>query len=230
MELSKRLGAVASLVGEGHILADIGTDHGYIPIYLVENHICPKAFAMDVGKGPLARAEEHITGLGLGNYIETRLSDGLAALVPGEADSMIAAGMGGGLIIKILEDGRTVLSEMKEVILQPQSEIAKVRKYLFENGYRSIAEDMVKEDGKFYPMMKMEKGEEEPYAEAEYCYGRRLLAMRHPVLKEFLEKEIAAKEQILEELRKLPGEHVKSRIETLSGELSIAKEAYNMYE
>ena len=86
MELSKRLAAVAALVDAGSRPADIGTDHAYIPIWLVEEGICQKAFAMDVGKGPLERAREHITGHGLGNYIETRLSDGLGALAPGEAD------------------------------------------------------------------------------------------------------------------------------------------------
>lgn len=82
MELSKRLAAVAALVDAGSRPADIGTDHAYIPIWLVEEGICQKAFAMDVGKGPLERAREHITGHGLGNYIETRLSDGLGALAP----------------------------------------------------------------------------------------------------------------------------------------------------
>ena len=130
MELSKRLAAVAALVDAGSRPADIGTDHAYIPIWLVEEGICQKAFAMDVGKGPLERAREHITGHGLGNYIETRLSDGLGALAPGEADCMIAAGMGGNLIIKILEEGCSVLEEMSTCILQPQSELAKVRKYL----------------------------------------------------------------------------------------------------
>lgn len=230
MELSKRLAAVAALVDAGSRPADIGTDHAYIPIWLVEMGICRKAFAMDVGRGPLERAREHITGHGLGNYIETRLSDGLGALAPGEADCMIAAGMGGNLIIKILEEGCSVLEEMDACILQPQSEIAKVRKYLQEHGYCSVAENMVKEDGKYYPMMKVRKGYEEPYREEEYCYGRLLLQEKHPVLREFLEKEYRTKQQILSELQKLPGDHVKARTEALQHELFVIECACRIYE
>lgn len=230
MELSRRLGAVASFVEKGWVLADIGTDHGYIPIWLVENKICPKAFAMDVGKGPLERAKEHITGHGLGNYIETRLSDGLGALAPGEADCMIAAGMGGNLIIKILEEGSEVLEKMQACILQPQSEIAKVRQYLYEHGYRSAAENMVEEDGKYYPMMKMIKGREEPYLEEEYAYGRLLLREKNSVLYELLKKEVKGKQEILSGLLGLPGEHVRVRAERLRHEIEVAGRALKMYE
>ena len=109
MELSKRLYAVAGLVTKGASVADIGTDHGYIPIYLIEQGISPKAIALDINKGPLERARMHIVGHGLKDRIETRLSDGLEAVMPGEVDTMIAAGMGGGLIIKILTEGKEVL-------------------------------------------------------------------------------------------------------------------------
>ena len=228
MELSKRLAAVAALVSEGRTVADIGTDHGYIPIWLTEKGICKKAFAMDVRKGPLSRAEEHITGHGLGNYIETRLSDGLGALRPGEADCMIAAGMGGNLIIKILEEGRPVLNCMQECILQPQSEISKVRIWLEENGYEAVQEDMVLEDGKYYPMMKMRKALQEipPYREIEYRYGRLLLRDRHPVLKSYLEWEIAGKEAVLAQLSGKSGERIRERETEIQKELLLAQEAY----
>ena len=143
MELSKRLHAVAGLVTEGASVADIGTDHGYIPIYLVENRISPRVIAMDINRGPLERARFHIQEHGMEAQIETRLSDGLSALVPGEADTMIAAGMGGGLVIKILTQTPQVTDSLQEFILQPQSEIAKVREYLNSNGFISVAEDMV---------------------------------------------------------------------------------------
>lgn len=105
MELSKRLQAVADLVTEGASVADIGTDHGYIPIYLIEHHIAEKVIALDINRGPLERARMHIVGHGLKEKIETRLSDGLEKVLPGEVDTMIAAGMGGGLVIKN-PDGR----------------------------------------------------------------------------------------------------------------------------
>ena len=158
MELSKRLYAVASLVTEGASVADIGTDHGYIPIYLTEQKIASKVIALDINKGPLERARMHIIGHGLKDQIETRLSDGLKAVDPGEVDTMIAAGMGGGLVIKILEEGKDVVDQLYTCILQPQSEIQRVREYLATNHLKIIAEDMVEEDGKFYPMMKVVHG------------------------------------------------------------------------
>ena len=126
-ELSKRLEAVAGMVTAGMRLADIGTDHGYLPIHLVKRGMIPSAIAMDVNKGPLMRAQEHIRAEGLEDKIITRLSDGLKNLKKNEADIMIAAGMGGGLVIRILSEGDGEIKGIKEYILQPQSEIKKVR-------------------------------------------------------------------------------------------------------
>ena len=165
MELSKRLYAVASLVTEGASVADVGTDHRYIPIYLIQQNIASKAIALDINGGPLERARMHIIGYNLKGQIETRLSDGLLAVQPGEVDTMIAAGMGGGLIIRILEDGKEVVESLKEFILQPQSEVWRVRRYLLDHHMNIIDEDMVEEDGKYYPMMKAVHGESHRYAE-----------------------------------------------------------------
>ena len=121
MQLSKRLLAVSEMVTSNSRLADIGTDHGYIPIYLIENKRVPRAIAMDVNKGPLNRAKENIEHHGLENYIETRLSDGAAALHSGEVDAVVIAGMGGGLVMKILTEGSGVLKSVKELILDRKS-------------------------------------------------------------------------------------------------------------
>ncbi len=115
----------------------------------------PSAFAMDINEGPLSRAREHVEENGLSDRIELRLSDGLCALQPGEAETAVLAGMGGGLMIRILKNSPDVTAGMKEFILQPQSEIARVRAFLLEEGFLFIREDMVFEDGKFYPMMKV---------------------------------------------------------------------------
>ena len=159
MELSKRLQAVADLVSEGLVVADVGTDHGYIPIYLIETKKSPKAFAMDVNKGPLLRAKEHIAEHGLETRIETRLSDGVRALQKGECDCVVVAGMGGALTIKIMEEGKDIFRNLIEFVLQPQSELQKVRAYLCENAYFIAEENMVLEDGKFYPMFRVIKGQ-----------------------------------------------------------------------
>ena len=155
VKISDRLKTAASLVSEGVVLADVGTDHGYVPIYLLEQKKIRCAIAMDINKGPLERAKEHIQLYGMDAYIQTRLSDGVAALQMGEADSILVAGMGGGLVMHILEEGKAVCQAAGELILQPQSELSGVRDYLAKNGYMIDAERMVFEDGKYYPMMRV---------------------------------------------------------------------------
>jgi tRNA A22 N-methylase len=165
--LSKRLEAIASLITPGYIVADVGTDHGYIPIYQVQQNRSPSAIAMDLRKGPLQRAADHIQSCGLSDRIKTRLSDGTAALGVGEAEAIVVAGMGGELVLHILTDGEAVCRSAKELILQPQSEIAGVRRYLREHAYRIVAENMIYEDGKYYPMMRVVPvAENEPQQDA----------------------------------------------------------------
>ena len=200
-DLSKRLQAVADMVSPGLTLADIGTDHGYVPIYLVATGRIPSAVAMDINEGPLQRAKEHIEQEGLDNKIKVRRSDGLKNLKEDEAQTIIAAGMGGGLVIQILSEGKGEEKGVREYILQPQSEIKKVRTFLFENGYRIVAEDMILEEGKYYPVIKAIRGIDLPYSEEELEYGRFLLKNAHPVLLSFLEKEKEKLERITGELK-----------------------------
>ncbi len=167
IRLSKRLEAVAALVGEGLTLADIGTDHAYLPVYLVSRGKCPRAIAVDAGEEPLSRAARHIRRFGLEDRIETRLSDGAAALRPNECESLVLAGMGGRLVIRIMSEGRDVFAVAREIILQPQSEVAKVRKYLEDAGYIITAEDMVTDGGKFYPIIKAVCGGSAPGCQSE---------------------------------------------------------------
>lgn len=189
MELSARLKAVAGMVTEGNRVCDVGCDHGYISIYLVKNGVSPYVYAMDVNKGPLLRAKEHILDYGYEDKIETILSDGLVALGDRRSDALICAGMGGKLIIKILSEGMEQVLRMRELILQPQSEIHLVREYLRNLGFYIDKEDMVFEDGKYYPMMHIlvksdKKNEKNPVFDK---FGPSLLKEKHPVLKDFLE-------------------------------------------
>ena len=129
------------MVTAGYTLCDVGTDHGYVPIALVQGNIIPKAIAVDINKGPLERANEHIRANGLTEQITTRLSNGLEAIHDGEVDSIVIAGMGGELVIHILTAGETVCRSAKELILQPQSEVSKVREYVRNTGYKIVDED-----------------------------------------------------------------------------------------
>lgn len=235
VKLSNRLLAVASFVTDGNVLADVGTDHGYIPIYLLQEKRIPRAIAMDINEGPLKRAKEHIALYGLKDYIETRLSDGVAALTPGETDTVLVAGMGGGLVIHILEEGKNVCMQAKELVLQPQSELERVRAYLWSNGYVILEEDMVLEDEKFYPMIHVAYQNVVDTEKAEnllFCrYGKHLLEQKHAVLKEYLEREKKLYTGILENLsQKDVSEKTKERMAEVEEVLQLNYEALAYFD
>ena len=172
MQLSLRLSAIADMVTEGNRLVDVGCDHGYLPVYLIQEKKIPSAIAMDVRKGPLSRAEEHIRQYGLEEYIEPRLSDGLESLKTGEGDTLVIAGMGGPLMERILTDGKSVRDSFSELILQPQSDIPHFRRFIQSEGWEIVEENMVEEDGKFYPMMRVVPGKKGLRKEAGTLRGR----------------------------------------------------------
>lgn len=230
MQLSKRLSAVASLVSEGSRLADIGTDHGYVPIALVDCGKIPSAIAMDVNQGPLLRAREHIREKHLENYIQTRLSDGVCALEPGEADSVLIAGMGGMLVMRILDAGRNHWDSVKEWILQPQSDLDKVRRFLAEEGFEITAEDMIKEDGKYYPMMRVVRGKPYTCEEKEYYFGKLLIENRSEVLKEWLFREETKMEQVIAGLDHQSSDTARERKTELLKYLELIREVLTEYE
>ena len=193
-KLSKRMQAVADLVTPGQRVADVGCDHAYVSIYLVEQQIASGCLAMDVNKGPLERAKANIREHGLEGKIETRLGSGLEPAHPGEVDAVLMAGMGGILMRDLLETSKEVSHSLKEWVLQPQSDIDLVRSYIRESGFHIVAENMVEEDGKYYPMFRAVPGQEEMDQEMEQwqqvfdLYGKLLLTEKHPILKEFLEQ------------------------------------------
>lgn len=232
MQLSLRLSAIAEMVTEGNRLVDVGCDHGYLPVYLVLNKKIPSAIAMDVRKGPLSRAEEHIAQFGLERYIETRLSDGLAALSPGEGDTLVIAGMGGPLMERILTEFAEVRESFGEMILQPQSDIPHFRHFIREQGWEIQQEEMVLEDGKFYPMMRVEKAEILPaYNREEEAFGKLLLERRSPVLKEYLLRELRIRKDIAEKLEKAPNqEAVAERLQEVKEERQLILAALEKYE
>ena len=129
----------------GSYLVDVGTDHAYVPIFLCLSNRISTAIAMDIKEGPLRIAEENIRNHRLEEQIELRLSDGFAALAPGEVEVAVLAGMGGTLMIKILSGHWSVTAGLRECVLQPQSELFKVREFLLSEGFTIVKEDMVKE-------------------------------------------------------------------------------------
>lgn len=230
IELSRRLQAVADLVTPGSRLADVGCDHGYLSIYLVQSGKVPRSIAMDVNRGPLLRAQEHIRQYGLEEYIETRLSDGLTRLKAGEADTLVLAGMGGPLMEKILEEGREALAGMGEMILQPQSEIPAFRRYLQEQGYCIAGEDMVWEEGKYYPIMWAVPGKMHWERAIDFRYGRHLLEAGHPVLMQYLQEEEQGLRSLEEHLQRAAdaqggSPRARERLKQIREELAEVEEA-----
>ena len=232
MNLSDRLTAVASLITEGNSIADIGTDHGYIPIYMAQNGLTPKAIAMDVNPGPLKRAEYNIRRYCVENIVSVRLSDGLEKLNPGEADTIVIAGMGGILTVKILSENPAVAESAKELILSPHSDVDLVRKYLADKGFCINREKMVLEDGKFYFVLRAVKGSMTISGECEALFGQILLNEKNQTLYSYLIKENEKRRNII---RKMSDSGIKSlnninRIRELESELEIIREALKYYE
>ena len=230
VELSARMQAFADMVSKGSVVCDVGCDHGWVSIYLIQQGLASKVYAMDVGVGPLERAKEHIRSYNLENYIEPRLSDGLATLQAGEADCMVCAGMGGPLMMRILTEGSEKAKAMKELILQPQSEIALFRRFLRQEGYKIVREDMVLEEGKYYPMMKViptegvfvENSKEQDIFDA---YGELLLKEKHPVLQVYIDHSMKQAEELLQHLEKQETARAAERMKQIEKELALLQEA-----
>ena len=231
VQLSGRLQAIADLVTCRTVLADVGTDHAHLPVWLCETGKIKSAIAMDVREGPLLRAEESIRLAGLEDRIRLRLSDGLEQLRAGEADSIVIAGMGGILIRTILQKCPDRAASAEELILGPQSDPYQVRRQAEVLHFRIDREDFIKEDGKYYPLIHLIPGTEEAaYAEEELFFGPCLLRDRNPVLKEYLGRQLRITGQILEELKKHSTHSSRRRGEELGKEKRLLEAALNRYE
>lgn len=198
-QLPKRLETIIERMPASGCLADIGCDHAYVAIEAVRRGKAARALACDVRKGPLQQAAEHILCAGLAGKIETRLSDGLEKVAPGEADSVIIAGMGGPLMERILQ-GR--LADFGHFVLSPQSEIPHFRRFLLAEGMQIDEETMLIDEGKYYVIFNVSQradASSDPMyvTEEDFLYGGRLLRRLDPVLKSFLEKEKTRYEGIL---------------------------------
>lgn len=225
LPMSERLLMNASLVPKCSVLADIGCDHAYTALYLVARGVCKSALAMDIKSGPLLRAKENIERYGFSDRIKTRLSDGLSEISPGEADCILISGMGGPLIIDILKKGWEKVNSSKYLVLQPQSEIEKVREFLHRTGYQITEEEICAEGEKFYMALRAERGET-PLGKINLAqeildqYGPCLLARKHPVLKIYITREIKAKQKLAQRLSGESSDRAKKRLLEVEKELA----------
>ncbi len=153
--LDKRLEAIASRVRHGCRLADIGTDHAYLPIYLMQSGICESIIAADINESPLAVAQQNIVKAGLQDKITLRLGSGLSVVKPNEVDDIVIAGMGGELIVSILSDASFIRSSQYRLILQPMSRSEKLREFLLTNGFIIENEEIICQGDKLYNIMQV---------------------------------------------------------------------------
>lgn len=158
--ISKRLELVASFVPQGAILLDVGSDHAYLPIELVERGQIEGAIAGEVVEGPYQSAVKNVEAHGLKEKIQVRLANGLAAFEEADQVSVITiAGMGGRLIARILEEGLDKLANVERLILQPNNREDDLRIWLQDNGFQIVAESILEEAGKFYEILVLEAGQ-----------------------------------------------------------------------
>ena len=196
VNLSPRLKKIAEYAAGSTCLCDVGTDHGYIPVYMIKNELCRKAYAADIGAAPLSRAKDFIKSNFLEEKIETVLSDGLKE-IPKDYDCVVIAGMGGEMIVKILSE--TPVDERVTLVLQPMTDAPLVREFLYKNGFGILDEDIVKERGnKFYFIIKSKKiPEQSGFSFSETLMSKPLQAKNTPEKREFLQKEILKYKKIL---------------------------------
>jgi len=158
LQMQPRLAMIADMVPPGTRLADVGTDHGYLPVWLLQNGRIPSAIASDIRPAPLHHAKKTAQQYGLADRIDFRLCDGLAGLSPGEADTVVLAGMGGETISGILSAAKWTLTGDITLLLQPMSKMEFLRKWLPENGYAFLAERLVWDKDYLYPIFCVRGG------------------------------------------------------------------------
>ena len=154
--LDKRLSAVAALVRQGSRLADIGTDHAYLPVHLVQSGVCPSAIASDIGAGPLDAARRTVTENQLTSEIALRLGNGLATVSAEEVEDIAIAGMGGETIVAILEAAPWVKESRLRLILQPMTRAEDLRRWLLHNGFSVLEEHLITDGRHLYPVLAAE--------------------------------------------------------------------------
>lgn len=200
MEISYRLKEIAKLIKYSPLI-DVGTDHGYLPIYSIKNGIVKEAVATDVNKGPLKIARENIRKYGLEDKIELRLGSGISPISEKDGKSLVISGMGGRLIISILEDKKEILNSFSQIILQPQSDIPMVREYIHSIGFKIDNEKFIKDSGKYYTIIDTSKGIDTDYTDIDYLLGKKIIEDNNLIFIEYLEKEIKTNKKIIKEIK-----------------------------
>lgn len=219
MEISNRLKTVASMVDKASCVADIGTDHGYLPIYLVKENICCRAIASDINKGPVNKAKLNIRSKNLRDKIECRLGPGLNTLRMGEADVVVISGMGGNTIRDIIEERIDLFKEFKYAILQPVQNPEVLREYIYNEGFEILEEELCIDENIFYEIIKIRYDAKKYNIDSIfYEVSKDLIEKKHPLVKEFIISKIKNINSIISKIND-SSPAATSRIEELKGKL-----------
>lgn len=227
MELSKRLMCIVNNMDKCESVIDVGTDHGYIPIYAVKNKICTKAIASDINKGPKEKAESNVRFEGVSDKIQCRLGAGLATVKFGEVESAIIAGMGGNLIRDIIVQDIKKVQKFKYMILQPAQNAEILREFLYKGPFEILKEDLVIDENIFYEVFKVKynKIDEVKVKEDSFYYevSTRLIEDKHPLIKDFIENKLDRYKTILSFIKEDTESAVK-RKEEITAKIKRLKE------
>jgi tRNA (adenine22-N1)-methyltransferase len=200
-KLTKRLLMLADKINKGSIVADIGTDHAYLLIYLVYIGKCDRAFGSDVRIGPLERALFNVRDFGMQDKITLTLCNGIDDKTQKTADTFVIAGMGGELMSEIINKSSVLKEGNPTLLLQPMSGEEELREYLYKNGYKITDEDLCKEGHRYYTMMTVTKGKEQHISDIYSYVGYNLIKNRHPLLMEFINYNIKRLSRAIEGMR-----------------------------
>ncbi len=222
MKLSKRMMMNVSLIPPSETVADVGCDHGYAGIYLIENGMAQRVIAMDINEGPCRMAKKNIARFGMDKSIEVRLADGLKGLKAREADTVLIAGMGGRLMLRILQDSPDITEKLSAFVLQPQSELDIFRAGIEKMNLHIEDERACKDEGKYYFSMLIKPGKTvRAYNELELLFGPKLIANKDGVLLEYLEERIQKDREIA---KNLESKNIASSDNKLLRELKLCEE------
>lgn len=200
MKLGDRLSALAAMVPPGSRVADVGTDHAYLPLHLAEIGQIVRAVAVDVNPGPFASARDAVLRASMADKIDVRLGNGLQVVTPNEVDVVVMAGMGGMTMIQIMEASPDVLETLSRLVLQPMVGMPQVRRWLQSNGWHIIDETIVQDEGRLYEVLAAEPGQMEASELLEI--GPILWQQRHPLLADLLKQRLDSLCLVLSQMEK----------------------------
>ena len=229
MKLTDRLLKIASLVDNGKRIADIGTDHGYIPVYLLNQNKIQYAILGDVNKGPLENARKEVTRNKLQDKVDLRLGSGIEVLKENEVDEIIIAGMGGMLINNLLKANEKVAHTTEKLILQPMQAPEELRMFLYQNGYKILDEHLVREEHRLYEIIvcKYEGLEPQEIDPIYYEIGLKLIQNNDPLLNDFIENKIRINQNVLKKLEGKEGQVIEDKRAALNKKIDALNDLLN---